>query len=284
MPYGWPFLVLVLLQAAIVAVVRDPGALPRIRRHALLGLLPLVLIGGMVIVLGAWPRGVELATALAAVAVPVLALAAGWHVRRWAVPLAVAAPLLWLAAWRLAPGPWPDLAGDLLIVLAAAALGRLTGWVSPRGALVVGILIATGVDIWQVANIQVQPVAQALGAAVPPRGLPSLQELRMQGATMGWGDAYIAALVGAIVAASRRATIAAVAGCAVGGILLGLLFAWVQFVPATVPPALGLIAAGAVEHRAVRRWVRTAIDSRGRPRMQRDKEARPDGDHPAQPR
>lgn len=273
MPYGWPFLVLVLLQAAAVAVVRDPAALPRIRRHALLGLVPLAVIGGMVVVLGTWPRGVELATALAALAVPVLALAAGWHVRRWAVPLAVAAPLLWLAAWRLPPGPWPELAADLLIVLAAAVLGRLTGWVAPRWALALGVLIATGVDIWQVSQIQVQPVAEALGAAVPPQGLPSLQELRLGGATMGWGDAYIAALVGAIVAASRRATVAAVLGCAVGGMLLGVLFLWVQFAPATVPAALGLVAAGAVEHRVVRAWVRTAIDSRGRPRMQPHKEA-----------
>ena len=52
-----------------------------------------------------------------------------------------------------------------------------------------------------------------------------------------------------------------------------LLFAWVQFVPATVGPALGLLLAGAVEHRAVRAWLRAAIDSRGRPRMQPDKEA-----------
>jgi len=273
MPYGWPFLVLVLLQALAVAVVRDPGELPRIRRHPALGLLPLALIGGLVVVLGAWPRGVELATALAAVAVPLLALAAGLHVRRWAVPIAIAAPLLWLAAWRLAPGPWPDLAADLLIVMAAATLGRLTGWVAPRWALAIGVLLATGVDIWQVAQIQVQPVAEALGAAEPPSGLPSLQELRLAGATMGWGDVYIAALVGAIVAVSRRAAIAAVAGCAVGGLLLGLLFAWVQFVPATVGPALGLILAGAVEHRAVRARLRAAIDSRGRPRMQPDKEA-----------
>ncbi|MFM7245998.1 MAG: hypothetical protein ACKO2Y_00785 [Actinomycetota bacterium] len=273
MPYGWPFVVLVLLQALAVAVVRDPGELPPLRRHAALGLLPLALIGGLVVVLARWPAGVEYATALAAFAVPFLALVAGLHVRRWAIVLALAAPLLWLAAWRLSPGVGPELAADLLIVMAAAVLGRLTGWVAPRWALAAGVLIATGVDIWQVAQIQVQPVAEALGAAAPPRGLPSLQELRLAGATMGWGDVYIAALVGAIVAASRRATVAAVAGCAAGGLLLGLLFAWVQFVPATVGPALGLVLAGAVERRAVRAWARAAIDSRGRPRMQSDKEA-----------
>jgi hypothetical protein len=258
MPYGWPFLALVLLQALAVAVVRDPDDLPPIRRHPVVGLLPLAGIGGMVVVLGLWPAGVEAATALAAFAVPLLALVAGLHVRRWAVPLALAAPLLWWAAWRLAPGPWPELAADLLIVLAAATLGRLTGWVSPRWALVAGVVLATGVDVWQVARIEVQPVAQALGAAVPPSGLPSLQELRLRGATMGWGDVYIAAVVGAIAAVSRRAAVAAVVGCAVGGALLGLLFAWVDYVPATVPAAVALAAAGVAERRRVVAWLRAA--------------------------
>ncbi len=273
MPYGWPFLVLVLLQAAAVAAVRDPGALRRIARHPLVGLLPLVGIGGTVVALGAWPGAIDAVTALAAVAVPLLALAAAWHVRRWVVPLAASSPLLWVIAWRLRPGPVADLAGDVLIVLAAAMLGRLTGWVAPRWALAGGVLLATGVDIWQVWQIEVQPVAQALGVAVPPQGLPALQELRMGGATMGWGDAYIAALVGAVVAVSGRATIAAALGGAAGGALLGVLFLWVDFVPATVPAALGLLAAGGVERRAVSRWLRAAADSRRRPRMQPDKEA-----------
>lgn len=273
MPYGWPFLVLVLLQALAVGLVRDPGGLPPIRRHPALGLIPLAAIGGMVVVLGRWPEGVGYATALAAFAVPVLALAAGLHVRRWAVPLALAAPLLWWAAAAARPSAWAELAADLLIILAAVTLARLTAWVAPRWALVAGVLLATAVDIWQVSRIEVQPVAQALGVAVPPAGLPSLQELRLGGATMGWGDAYIAALVGAVVAASRRAAVAAVVGCAVGGALLGVLFVWVDFVPATVSAAVGLVAAGVVERRAVAAWVRAAADSLGRPRMRADKEA-----------
>lgn len=285
MPYSWAYLTLILLQALAVAAVRDPALLPRRPRHVLIGLVPLAAIGGMVLVLTRVPRAVDWVTALAAFAVPLLALAAAWNVRRWAVPLAVAAPLLWLVAWRLAPSTAADLAGDLLIVLAAAVLGRLTGWAAPRGALVVGVLAATALDIWQVSNVQVQPVAQALGAATAPVGIPGLQELALGGASMGWGDAYLAAVVGAVVASSRRATIAAVLVCAVGGAALGLLFAFVDYLPATVPAALGLAAAGVVERRAVAVRVRAAIRARRRPRMQRDKEARPDhGDHPAQPR
>lgn len=273
MPYGWEYAVLVLLQAAAVAVVRDPAGLPRIARHPLVGLLPLAAIGGLVVVLGAVPGAVDAATALAAFAVPPLALFAALHVRRWAVPLALLSPLVWLFAWRAPVSAWTDLAGDLLIVLAAAALGRLTGWVAPRAALAAGVLIATAVDIWQVLTVQVAPVAQALAAAAPPRGLPGLQQLEMAGASMGWGDAYLAALVGAIVAASVRATVVATVATAVAGLALGMLFGVLDLLPATVPAAVGLLAAGAVEHRAVARWAGTATARLRPPTMPPDKEA-----------
>jgi hypothetical protein len=259
MPYGWPYFVIVLLQASIIPLVRDPALLPRIPRHPLLGLLPLVAIGGGVIFLGAVPSAVGAVTTLAAFAVPPLALFAAWHVRRAALPLAIVSPILWLIVWRLPTTGWTQLAGDLLIVLAAVSLGRLTGWIAPRAALVVGVLVATAVDIWQVLTVQVQPVALALGQAEPPRGLPGLQQLEMVGATMGWGDAYLAAVLGAVVAASGRATIAAVFGTLLGGLSLGLLFNVVEFVPATVPVAVGLLGAGLVQRQEIRHWLQCAV-------------------------
>jgi hypothetical protein len=273
MPYGWPYAVLVLLQAAVIPLVRDPALLPRIPRHPLLGLLPLVAIGGGVIALGAIPGAVAAVTDLAAIAVPPLALLAVLHVRRWALPLAIVSPLLWLAVWRLPTSGWTQLAGDLLIVLAGVSLGRLTGWIAPRAALAVGVLVATIVDIWQVLTVQVGPVSQALAAAAPPKGLPALQQLEMLGAGMGWGDVYLAALVGAIVAASVRATITATVVTAIAGLLLGLLFGTLDLLPATVPPAIGMVAAGVVEHRRVAVWLHTATDRLKARRMPADKEA-----------
>ncbi len=267
MPYGWEYATLIALQAVTVALVRDPGRLQRLPRHPLVGLIPLVAVGGGVLVLGASPAAVDAATALAAIAVPLLALLAVLHVRRWVIPLAAAAPLLWLAAWRLPLGPWADLAGDLLIVLAAVSLGRMTGWIAPRWSLVAGILVATAVDVWQVLDAQTQPVAAALAAAAPPRGLPALQQLEMAGASMGWGDAYLAALAGAVVAVSTRATVAATVGTAVAGAALGLLFGVFDYLPATVPVAAGILVAGVVERRAVGDWLRAAARRRGGSRM-----------------
>ena len=265
MPYGWEYATLVALQALVVALVRDPAGLPRIARHPLVGLLPLVAIGGLVVVLGAVPEAVGVATDLAAFAVPPLALFAALHVRRWAVPIAIASPVLWIVAWRAPASAWTDLAGDALIVLAAAALGRLTGWIAPRPALVVGVLLATAVDIWQVLTVQVAPVAQALAAAAPPRGLPALQQLELAGASMGWGDAYLAAIVGAIVAASVRATAVATVVTLIAGLALGLLFGVLDLLPATVPPAVGMLAAGIVERRRVVVWLRLGFARTRRP-------------------
>ena len=273
MPYGWPYAILVLLQALVIPLVRDPGLLPRIPRHPLLGLLPLITIGGGVIVLGAIPGAVAAVTDLAALAVPPLALLAVLHVRRWALPLAIVSPVLWLLAWRLPTSGWTQLAGDLLIVLAGVSLGRLTGWIAPRAALVVGVLVATVVDIWQVLTVQVGPVAQALAAAEPPRGLPGLQQLELLGASMGWGDVYLAALVGAIVAASVRATIAATVATAIAGLLMGLLFGTLDLLPATVPAAVGLVVAGVVERERVAGWLQMTTSRLKARRMPTDKEA-----------
>ena len=278
MPFGWGYAVLVLLQALTVALVRPTARSARLPRHPVLGLLPLAAIGGLVAVLGAVPAAVGLATDLAALAVPILALVAAVHVRRAAVPLALAAPVLWLVAWRAPVSAWTQLAGDLLIVLAAVALGRMTGWIAPRPALAVGIVLAAVVDVWQVLTVQVAPVTAALAAAVPPRGLPALQQLELHGAGMGWGDAYLAALVGVVVAASGRATVAAAAVTAIAGLALGLLFGVLDLLPATVPPALGLLAAGAVERRRVRAWLDAAVESRRARRMLPDKEDRAHGD------
>jgi hypothetical protein len=129
------------------------------------------------------------------------------------------------------------------------------------------------VDIWQVLTVQVAPVSQALAAAAPPKGLPGLQQLELLGASMGWGDVYLAAIVGAIVAVSTRATVAATVATAVAGLLLGLLFGTLDLLPATVPPTVGLLVAGAVEHRRVAAWLRAATARLKARRMPADKEA-----------
>ena len=129
------------------------------------GLIPLAGIGGGVLLLGNVEGGPERATDLAAIATPILALAGVVRLRvRW---LALVAPALYVVAWQGRTRAGREASADLLIIRACATLAWLTGLIAPRRALVVGILVATAVDVYQVLAEDVQPVSQALTAAQP---------------------------------------------------------------------------------------------------------------------
>jgi hypothetical protein len=235
-PFDDRYVALCAVQAAVVLLPRPS---PVLLRSRWLGLIPLLAIGGVVLVMGSDPSLAQDATDLAAIATPILACAGIVAFRvRW---LAVAAPVAYVVAWRSTGRP-ADVATDLLIAGACATLAWLTGMVAPRGALSVGIVVAAVVDCYQVlVTKQVQPVAQALGRAVPVHHLPRLQEAVFGGATMGWGDVYLAALLGVVLALStRRIRLEAAAVVFVAGVLMGFAFDVLDTLPATVPVATAL--------------------------------------------
>jgi hypothetical protein len=251
-PFGREYVALCALQAATVLAPRLPLSIPALRRRRLLGLLPLAGIGGVVVAIGADTRLAADAVDLSAVATPLLALAGVFSLR--VRLLALAAVPAFLAAWR-GSGRAADVGIDVLIALACVTLGWLTGAVAPRTALAVGIVAAAVVDVYQVlVTEQVQVVARALHEAAPPRGLPPLQEAVYAGASMGYGDLYLAALLGVVLAASaRRLRYAAAAAVLVLGVAEGFLFRVLDTLPATVPVALALLGALAVERRSATR-------------------------------
>jgi hypothetical protein len=85
-----------------------------------------------------------------------------------------------------------------------------------------------------------------LHAAVPAPGLPRLQYLDLHAASLGYGDVFVAAVLGGLLAAERAAQ------WPVALLVLGLSIAWdVLFLafdtlPATVPVAAALLIAEAV--------------------------------------
>jgi hypothetical protein len=249
LPFGREYVALCALQAVTVLLPRAPLTLPALRRRRVLGLLPLAGIGGVVLAIGADPRLAAKAVDLSAVATPFLALAGLVSLR--VRLLALAAVPAFVVAWR-GSGRLADVGIDVLIALGCATLAWLTGAVAPRLALAFGIVAAAVVDVYQVlVTEQVQVVARALHAAAPPRGLPPLQEAVYAGASMGYGDLYVAALLGVVLAAStRRLRLAAAAAVLVLGVAEGLLFRVLDTLPATVPVALALLGALAVERRA----------------------------------
>ena len=195
------------VQAITVLGPRQP---PRLVRRAWLGLIPLAAIGGVALLLAERPSLAQQATDLAAIATPIAAAGGLFAFRVRA--LALLTPVLYVIAWK-GDGRPAQIATDALIAGAAVTLAWLTGTVAPRGGLIVGILAASAVDVYQVVvSEQVQVASHALSAAQPVSDLPRLQELVWGTASMGWGDAYLAALLGVVVAGSVLRTRLVAAG------------------------------------------------------------------------
>jgi hypothetical protein len=232
----------VALCAVQALTVLGPRPSPRLIRHTLLGLIPLAAIGGVALLIAEQPDLAQHATDLAAIATPIAAFGGIVAFRgrlRW---LGLLAPLLYLIAWK-GDGRPVQIATDALIAGATVTLAWLTGMVAPRIGLIIGIFAATAVDIYQVlVTEEVKQATQALAAAKPAAGLPRLQELVWGTASMGWGDAYLAALLGVVIATSPPRTRLIAAGAVfVLGIACGFLFHVIDIVPATVPVAGALV-------------------------------------------
>ena len=81
-----------------------------------------------------------------------------------------------------------------------------------------------------------------LVAAAPVSGCRSSSPPRFGTAGLGYGDFFAAAVVGGILAAERGPQLAAAAGMIVVSLCWDQLFLVYDVLPATIPPALVLIA------------------------------------------
>lgn len=250
---------LVGVQSALVALPR-PDAPPRVKRLAarLSGrawaLVPLASIVLVVVAIRAADATADGLTWLALLAVPPLAAAAlGATMRGGRPPLALlVVPLFALAWWRretlLGEG-----AAVVLSALSCVTLGVLLTAVAPHGWLKLGIVAMAAVDAYLVGTELLQPANDVLNAAAPPAHLPQLQRALFGDALIGYGDLFVAGVLGAIVAAEARDARAPDGQSRWALVVLGLalafdlLFLVVDVLPATVPVALALL---------LREWLR----------------------------
>jgi len=235
---------LLLLQAGCVAA---PRAVPRLALFERLGGRgwALVPIGSIIVVIFAIRYVSDTATGLtylALVAVPPLAAGAlGWASRgatRWA---ALAAIPLFVIAWLDRTSLAGEAAAAILSALSCVTLGVLLAAVTPSGWLKLGIIAMAVADTWLVVSDLLQSPNAALVAAHPAAGLPQLQSEVFGTVTMGYGDLFVAAVLGAVLAANRRRQLQAALLTLVIASLFDLLFLTVNELPATVPVALALI-------------------------------------------
>jgi hypothetical protein len=237
-------LVLTVLQALCVALPAAglPVWLERARRGAWALVLPLSIVV-CIVAISLVPASADVYTWMALLGVPVgAALALGWAMHGARPPLAILAVPLLALAWAAQDSRIGQLAGDLLIVGSAVTLGRLLAGSGPLALVKLGLIAMAAVDAYLVFSGELAAPNATLVAAVPAPGLPSLQAGAFGFSSLGYGDFLAAAVLGGILAIERAPQ------WWLALAVLAVSFAWdqlflvVDLLPATVPPALVLIA------------------------------------------
>jgi hypothetical protein len=183
-------------------------------------------------------------TYLALLAVPALAALALGVLARGARPRAALAVLpLFALAWADRGHLAGQAAAVCLTGLSCVSLGVLLADVTPPRWLAAGILAMSLADTALVVSDLLQRPNNALNAAHPAAGLPQLQSGAFGSAVMGYGDMFIAAAFGGLVASElgRSAQLRAALLVGVLAMLFDLLFFAVDELPATVPVAIALV-------------------------------------------
>jgi len=244
LPFWLSIGLLSVLQGTLVALPRTPQvpALQRLRAGGWAAVLPVSVLAFVLIARGAESASAQGLTYLALVAVPPLAALALGALSRGARPAAaLLVPVLFALAWADRGGFAGNLAATLLAALSCVALGALLGAVTPARWLGAGIIAMALADSALVISDLLQRPNNALNSAHPAAGLPRLQSAVLGSAVMGYGDLFIAGVLGGLLAASARPQTSAGVLAALLAISFDLLFFFVEELPATVPVALTLI-------------------------------------------
>jgi hypothetical protein len=236
-----------LLDAARAACVALPAAgLPlvlerrRSRGWALVAPLSILVV---IAALAVWSGGAQAIAWTTLILVPPgCALALGWagHGARPALA-ALAAPLVVMAV----AGPETtagEVARIVLIAGAAVTAGRLLAGAAPLALLKAAVVAMATVDAIFIFGQLSQHENAQFAAAVAAPGLPQLQIAQLGGASCDFGDFFAAALIGAVLARERRGQLLAAVATFVVTQGFDQLFLVVDQLPATVPPALVMLA------------------------------------------
>jgi hypothetical protein len=254
LPFWTSIAMLSVAQGTLVAVPRAPAA-PRLarlrgRRWALIP--PMSVIAFVFVARAAERASAQGLTYLALGAVPLLAaLALGWLSRGARPARALLVLPLFALAWAARGGLAGEGAALILSALSCVTLGVLLAAVTPPRWLAAGIVAMAVADTALVVSDLLQRPNNALNAAHPAAGLPRLQSAVFGSAVMGYGDLFVAGVLGALLAVTMGWS-EQVRGAALAALLaLGfdLLFFLVNELPATVPVALTLLILLAVRRR-----------------------------------
>jgi hypothetical protein len=243
LPFAPSIAALSLVQALLVAAPRPAfsPALARLRNRwwALAPPASIAVVIGAIALDSASARAL---TYLALFAVPPLAaLALASLIRGARFELALLVVPLFGLAWAFRGSLAGEAAALSLSALACVSLGWLLVCVVPSRWLKLGIYAMAAIDTWLIASDLLQGPNAVLNS-VAPGGLPQLQYASFGSAAMGFGDLFIAATLGALLAGDRRLQLRGALLTACLALAFDLLFFAVDELPATVPVALALAA------------------------------------------
>ncbi len=232
-----------LVQALLVAAARPvPEALLARLRSNWWALIPPLSIAVVIGAIALDPTTAKALTYIALVGVPPLAALALAVIVRGGRPLwALAAVPLFVLAWAAKGALGGQSAALALSALACVSLGWLLVGLVPGRWLKLGIYAMAAIDTWFVASDLLQEPNATLNAAAQVADLPKLQFVSFGSALMGFGDLFIAATLGALLARQRRLQLSGALLAAAIGLAFDLLFFAVDELPATVPIALTLL-------------------------------------------
>jgi hypothetical protein len=269
MPFAPSIAILSLVQATLVALPARRNLSVSVRLES--RWWAVVLPGSIVVVvtgIALFPGLADALTYLALVAVPLLAaFALGWAMHGARLGLAILPIPLFALAWAVPGALTGEIAALALSALACVALGTLIAAMVPVRWLRLAIYAMAIIDACLVTADLLQSPNAVLNAAAPAASLPQLQFAHFGDAVLGFGDLFVAAVLGAMLAGQRQLQLraAGLAACLV--LSFDLLFFFVSELPATVPIALTL---GVLEISARRRAL---SDSTSRPAAARDPRA-----------
>lgn len=189
----------------------------------------------------------QVLTYLALVVVPLLAaLALGWVVWPTHLPrpgLALLVVPLFALAWADRGGLAGEAAAVVLSALSCVALGVLIAGVTPARWLALGIVAMAVADAAFVISDLLQQPNDVLNATHPAGGLPRLQAEVFGSAAMGYGDLFVAGVLGGLLAVTgeRSRQLKGAILVALLAVAFDFLFFAVNELPATVPVASALV-------------------------------------------
>ena len=212
-------------------------------RGAWWALIPALSIPVVVGAIALEPGTADFLTYLALITTPILAAVALGYVIHGARPaLALAVPPLLAVAWASKDTLAGDVAALVLTTMGCLTLGWLLAAVTPTSWLKAGIVATAIIDSYLVFSMLLEEPNATLNAAAPGGGLPQFQFVQFGSGSMGYGDFFIAGLLGALLLVERTPQVPVAAACLVFSALFDLLFFVTDTLPATVPVALALLA------------------------------------------